>query len=256
MSKTPGTVSKILWHFTGGPQWDNKLNKQNVILKNTAYAYKILDRIIEEGILKTGSYSEVVQTLVYSGPEDGHKTIQTRPVCCLADIPIQHLGYHSKRYGKIAIGFHRDSVQRQFNPVLYNPIGSYVNCELGMLHDWINDETVYKLKRTLRNLGIIENTHNEDVFILIDEIQDNLDICAQLFVDVLTYSKSFDPSKEFETIYCEREWRSTDDFHFIPSDVAMVVLPRRGGHYKRFVEEHIDLLKHFSVVAWEDLIEH
>ena len=30
--------------------------------------------------------------------------------CCLADIPIIHLGYHANRYGKIAIGYHRDAV--------------------------------------------------------------------------------------------------------------------------------------------------
>jgi len=42
------------------------------------------------------------------------------PVCCLADIPPIHFGYHAARYGKFAIGFHRASVVRHgFNPVLY-----------------------------------------------------------------------------------------------------------------------------------------
>ena len=28
MNGTPGTVSKILWHFTGGPRWNSELNRQ------------------------------------------------------------------------------------------------------------------------------------------------------------------------------------------------------------------------------------
>jgi hypothetical protein len=42
------------------------------------------------------------------------------PVCCLADIPIIHLQFHSGRYGEMAVGFHRESVVNAgFTPVFY-----------------------------------------------------------------------------------------------------------------------------------------
>jgi hypothetical protein len=38
----------------------------------------------------------------------------------LADIPVAHLSYHAHRYGKAAIGFHRDAAIREgFHPVFY-----------------------------------------------------------------------------------------------------------------------------------------
>ena len=47
-------------------------------------------------------------------------TLESVPVCCLAEIPVEHLSYHAKRYGKIGIGFHRDAAIRcGFNPVFY-----------------------------------------------------------------------------------------------------------------------------------------
>ena len=46
--------------------------------------------------------------------------VKSAPVCCLADIPIAHLSYHARRYGKIAFGFHREAaVTHGFNPVFY-----------------------------------------------------------------------------------------------------------------------------------------
>ena len=49
------------------------------------------------------------------------KTVLTHcQICCLSEIPIQHLPYHAKRYGRFAIGFHREScLQKGFRPVLY-----------------------------------------------------------------------------------------------------------------------------------------
>lgn len=256
MSKTPGTVSKILWHFTGGPEWDREINKQKKTLKRSQLAFEILNKIIDQRILMTGSFSEVSQSLAINRDDDDIMTISTRPVCCLADIPIQHLSYHAKRYGKFAIGFHRHNVGPQFNPVLYNAIGSDLNIQIGLLHQWGQDEGAFKLEKLLREMGLSADPQYREVFDLIEDIQMNFTVSSSLLVDVLTYSKSFNSNSEFGTIYCEREWRSTQDFYFEPSDIAMVVLPRRGGFYNRFLQEQTELLKFFSVVAWEDLVEH
>jgi hypothetical protein len=256
MSKSPGTVSKILWHFTGGPEWDPELHRQKTVPKKSAVAYDILNKIIEECVLKTSSFSEVAQTLMINSDDDELKTIKTRPVCCLADIPIQHLGYHSRRYGKIAIGFHRHAVGPKFNPVLYNAIGSNLNIETGLLDDWIKSDAAFKLERLLHDKGFSADSDYAEIFSLIEDIQMSITASSSLLVDVLTYSKTFKPASEFDTIYCEREWRATDDYNFMYPDIAMIVLPRRGGYYKKFVEKHTELLQYFSVVAWEDLIEH
>ncbi|WP_170061738.1 hypothetical protein [Nonlabens arenilitoris] len=43
----PGTVSKILWHFTGGPLWNEILNKQENQPKPVELSYDILIKILE-----------------------------------------------------------------------------------------------------------------------------------------------------------------------------------------------------------------
>jgi hypothetical protein len=132
MQVMPGTVSKILWHFTGGPLWDSKLNKQSTVLKSTEDACKAMMSILASKSLKLGSYREAVTVSVKRKRVYNPTTNQTEtqfnvpttllscPICCLADIPIQHLNYHATRYGKVAIGFHRDAAIRAgFSPVLY-----------------------------------------------------------------------------------------------------------------------------------------
>ena len=131
MEYSSGTVSKILWHFTGGPKWDTKNNRQLKELKKFDEAYDILKKIINTKHLKMSDYQEVVKVKVPKNilskrnkilkPEYYlDKEIKASPICCLADIPIQHLNYHAERYGKFAIGFHRKSaIKNGFNPVFY-----------------------------------------------------------------------------------------------------------------------------------------
>src|SRR5947207_5775054 len=130
MFSAPGTVSKILWHFTGGPRWLDSLATQSNERKSTLEAYQALCSILGTGCLRTGSYREVIRVQPPEVPfldpqkipldDDWYRMIESAPVCCLADIPIAHLGYHGERYGKIAIGFHRDAaIAHGFNPVFY-----------------------------------------------------------------------------------------------------------------------------------------
>ena len=132
MTTRPGTVSKILWHFTGGPMWDDVNNRQLTELKPAAKGYDALKAILKTQQLRVGRYHEVVRVIV---PEKrvydpirkevdilkNHPvTVKSKSVCCVADIPLQHIDYHSNRYGKIAIGFQRDSIVKAgFNPVMY-----------------------------------------------------------------------------------------------------------------------------------------
>jgi hypothetical protein len=69
------------------------------------------------------------------------RELVSAPVCCLADVPVMHLSYLASRYGKFAIGFHRDAVVRHgFNPVFY------------ALEDAASVNSIYKGFSQLRNV--------------------------------------------------------------------------------------------------------
>jgi hypothetical protein len=115
---SPGTVSRILWHFTGGPVWSSAERRQSTLQKPATAAYNNLLSILRTRELRLGTYKE--QVIVAPKPSRAMFSLESVPVCCVADIPVSHLGYHAQRYGKFAIGFHRHSLTKAgFNSVLY-----------------------------------------------------------------------------------------------------------------------------------------
>ncbi len=284
MTSRPGTVSKILWHFTGGPAWDSQKNKQSTKLKSPSDAYNAIKSIINSKELRIGGYQEVVKLVlpekIIFDIKDGKitrkikknflETVESKRVCCVADIPIQHLAYHSKRYGKIALGFHRESIiSNEFNPVMYslentNLINTiyqgYWNSFSSIdMEDLIN--SVDELQSNIDNL-INESNSEESIETndLIEEIEclitGNEEI-TDSFRELLAFIKTFN-NKEFDTIYCEREWRTTKTFNFTNDDIAMVILPKKQNntnYYDLFLSE-INLPRNITIAAWEDLIEH
>ena len=282
---TPGTVSKILWHFTGGPTWNTEKNKQNISPKPGKNAYQCLISILESKEIRTGNYSDVVKVRLKRRKRSTRtkrvkreyieKTVEinSKKVCCLADIPLIHIGYHASRYGKFAIGFHRlSAIKNNFNPVLYSLENSKAL------------KSIYHGFSKLKNIDIdalisasdgVNNAFNKIDVDDTEEIEDNLSDLEFEIADVnnyiesafesishfLAFVKTFD-EKEFGTIYTEREWRSTNPFSFDYKDVAMVVLPKKIGaniYYERFLYEEITRIgipKEIPVVPWEDLVEH
>jgi len=281
MSFRPGTVSKILWHFTGGPQWDAKNNKQLKKLKPAAQGYNALKAILESKELRVGNYQEIVKVIV---PEkrsynletkkveirkNVSVTVKSKPVCCVADIPLQHLAYHSNRYGKIAIGFHRDSIVKAgFNPVLYTledtSLLNAIYQGYYSVDDVLTDEAESEVDDLQGEIdGLIEE-HELDDYIDASNISSALSFIESghskiesSFETFMAYIKTFDTS-EFDSIYCEREWRSTNNFKFKLEDIAMIIVPRKQGStnfYKKFLKE-MNLPRDLVVACWEDLIEH
>ena len=283
----PGTVSKILWHFTGGPRWNPKKKAQNFNPKPSLQAFEALRGILTARQLRVGSYRELVKVKVATrvrhpgskkwlkGPE---KIVEreSAPICCVADIPVAHLSYHAGRYGKIAIGFHRDApVRARFNPVFYtlqnSPAMKALHRSIRALED-INEDALDSAARDivwseLENLEC-EHEHpvelppllSHDIARAFSEAIGPVETANERIKSFLAFVKTFD-EKEFSTIYCEREWRSTSDFSFTLEDIAMIVLPKTGEAplFKRFIEEvvpEIDLPRSVPVVPWEDLIEH
>ena len=273
MSSSPGTVSKILWHFTGGPEWDAKMNRQGKVPKLKRQAYDALVSILKDRELKIGNYKEVIKLKLPVIP--GHdeeagswsqeigpsRHLISAPVCCLADIPIVHLGYHAERYGKFAIGFHRASAIRHgFNPVFYQFSNSSVllsiyaaithlgdaNDDIAVLHDKEGEDSGEKRITNAR-----ESIH---------ELTTSIKGSLEKFRKFLAFVKTFDET-EFGTIYCEREWRSIEPLNFEYDDISMIALPRSkgdGDYFERFVEEAKSILvpPTVSIVAWDDLVEH
>lgn len=287
VTQPPGTVSKILWHFTGGPKWNTTLKRQEKRRKPEGDAYSAFLSILTDKKLELGQYREVVRVRIPQFGPRNKKTgkrrvlkytfeeMQSSPVCCLSDIPIAHLSYQAKRYGRIAIGFHRDSVVGHgFNPVFYTLHHTLV---LQSIHQSFKQLDIVKANSIFSNAEELESKtsglecehgHEIDSNIgwEIDEIklesadvddaassaQDNLE-------EFLAFVKTFGPS-EFSSIYCEREWRATEPFSFSDNDVAMIVLPKKNaGYFNNFVSrraKRLGLPRSIPIVPWEDLIEH
>ena len=286
MSSSPGTVSKILWHFTGGPRWNEAEKRQEAAPKPVDDAYAALVGILSSRTLNLGSYQEVVSIAVSKLKSDGEggyrevlsphtETLASVKVCCLADIPIGHLSYHAQRYGKFAIGFHRESaIKHEFSPVLYQLHDHFALRWLYYGFDGLRQcaaidlpQNVQDLRDAFERASNNGNAPTEDMQSHLYEIEGRANVINyqmskawEGIKTLLAFVKSF-TQDEFGTIYTEREWRSVKPFNFAYDDVSMIVLPRnagKGDHYMRFVDqaESIGVPKTVSIVAWDDLVEH
>lgn len=283
---TPGTVSKILWHFTGGPVWNNQTKKQGNKPKKSAAAYNNLKSILKTQKLRLGSYKEIVKVVL---PERRKYSIETKtvhieknvpvtiessPVCCLSDIPAPNLHYHAQRYGKFAIGFHRNAITKAgFNPVFYTledtPIirsiyEGFSSIKLPDL-DTIRGRALSISEQASEIEDVLDNICiSDDIWEIeneIDTIKSCLTSAKQSLEDFIAFVKTFN-RKEFGTIYCEREWRSTSEYSFGVDDIAMIVLPKTIGnikYFKNFVERVLPRLKlprRIPIVPWDYLVEY
>lgn len=297
MVQPPGTISRILWHFTGGPGWNSAENRQAVKPKPAGEAYAALLSILKSKELRLGENREVVtvrlpklprrdkqtqKTFVFRSPEKVIKStavIRTSKVCCLSDIPVAHLSYHAKRYGKFAIGFHRAAAVRHgFNPVFYTLQDANVArsirevlTQLRKVEDNSVDSIADDVEKSVQDLedlecdqsGGVESDLNRSVFDLRNEVQaieEAISSALMGYSRFAAFVKTFD-KKEFSSIYCEREWRSTKQFSFTVDDLAMIVLPKSGrvlSYFNEFVNKGrtLKLPRSIPVVPWEDLIEH
>jgi len=283
MALSPGTVSKILWHFTGGPRWNSEARQQESDPKPREDAYAALLSILNSKELRVGSCQEVVKVRVPVRRRfdstanrmveelDSLITLISAPVCCVADIPIAHLAYHAERYGKVAVGFHREAVLKAgFNPVFYTLHDTSVLQNLYQGLAQLEDVDVDSLESVADELGEAECGYGHqvdvssshalyEVRIGADMIKDGVKQAMANFDEVLAFVKSFERN-EFQTIYCEREWRSISAFGFSYSDVAMIVLPKQDGDYfSRFSSEDsvtLSVPRSLPIVPWEDLVEH
>ena len=195
-------------------------------------------------------------------------------MCCLADIPVPHLGYHSSRYGRFAIGFHRAAVVRHgFNPVLYSlDVARVVRSFYDGLQS-LRFIDAWEVETAADDaLAAAESMEPDDdvipIVAALHEVKSSADTIRQAHSDVedslqelLAFVKTFG-TKEFGSIYCEREWRSLKEFRFTAADVAMVTVPGQVGtrtYFKELCEtmwSKYRLPRSIPVIPWEDLVEH
>lgn len=283
MSFRPGTVSKILWHFTGGPLWDVETNKQLKELKPSIKGYEALNSILESKEIRIGNYNEIVKIVLpikkvfdfenntFNVVKNYPVTIKSAPVCCIADIPLQHIAYHANRYGKIAIGFRREAIIKAgFKPVMYTLENSQLLNKIYKSYDAATDleSITWELESECNDIDseLESFKYEQDIDTKIDvwplsQAITSLDYATtdinEGYSKFLAYIKTFDES-EFDTIYCEREWRSIKSFCFSIDDIAVIILPREQdgfNYYEDFISK-TKLPRSICIAAWEDLIEH
>ena len=274
---SPGTVSKILWHFTGGPMWNLAKGRQHEIPKPAKEAYQNLKSILKDREIRLGNYRNVVRVVVpklrkYNSQRKRVDTlvnfaidIESSPVCCLADIPAPHLRYHSYRYGKFAIGFRRESViDHGFNPVFYTLEDTPI---IRSIYEGFSSLDSVDPLDIANAVGDMEASDIEDDEMNLDFISSETDIlqstlgqARQSLQDFVAFVKTFSRT-EFATIYCEREWRSTKPYRFTVDDVAMIVLPNEVNSHRYFAElanysmKSLELPRRIPIIPWEDLVE-
>lgn len=282
----PGTVSKILWHFSGGPTWNETEKRQNRAPKPAADAYANLKSILKTRQLRLGTYKEIVKVVIparrtnqsrLDGGEvvipEKEVTFESFPVCCLSDIPAAHLGYHAYRYGKFALGFHRDAAVRHgFNPVFYSlrttgVVRSIYNgfSELEGVDPSLIQSAAQDIESAVDDVGedVDLNVFSElsDIDWEADQIADTVQSARSAMREFVAFVKTFS-NEEFGSIYCEREWRALKMFEFDYDDVAMIVVPKQVDRRKYFRDligrngKDLKLPRSIPIVPWEDLVEH
>ena len=277
----PGTVSKILWHFTGGPQWDTKNQCQLEELKPPKEAYKNLCSILKSHTLKVGNYHENINTYIDILPnlptvtEEMKKylivnqtptTIKTNPVCCVADIPLKYLNHHSERYGKFGVGFSRDSLKQKFNPVFYTLNSEIISGYLIKAFKNIdtnikNLEAFIKIKdKYIQEIGENDNSSDLEEFDkFLSKFNYHMKNSSDSILEYFSYFASFFKTiEDYNEIYYEREWRSLYNYEFSDNDIECIIIPSEGDFYNNFLEKEIDglsLPNSISIIPWEDISE-
>lgn len=274
-SEKPRTHSEILWHFTGGPMWNEKKEKQSTKKKSSTEAYNAFCSILKSKELRVGSYHELIRIKVPISYEyqkgkkelkqvqNAFRTVKTSKVCCVADIPQSELYHHAKRYGAMAIGFKRESlVKAGFNPVFYtlddmNIIQNFFNAQNTL--ETVDDSASDMIEGVQSDIYSIFEENEIDDHIDVSEAMEAASEASGLAQEALeeleqamAFIKTFNRN-EFDSIYSEREWRSVKNYKFKYSDIEKLILPRKGNYYTKFISEKLNSLnipKRIEVIEW------
>lgn len=189
-------TSEVLWHFVSRNKDDTR-------------SYNVLLSILQSG-LKVGEKNKEFKFLDVKTNQ--WVTLWGYPVSCLADIPLKDLHIHAERYGRFAIGFHKESViNNHFNPVLY------INQYSSLFHRFI--ERRNEIEAYLDRVDKSMSDKFEELLLLLGAIAKAGDLKANPVNDAQR------DELQANNFYYEREWCGVSAWDFKKEDVAAVILP-------------------------------
>jgi len=156
------------------------------------------------------------------------------PICCVAEIPIQHLNFHAEKYGKFALGFFREGLlKKKFRPVFYClKEEDFVTPSFFKLFEFWHDPELEKVMGDSYMAKYLKWR----------------DIMGPIFSQVKTFYKN-----EFDSVYCEREWRCWGNFKFDEKDTAFIICPEI--YRNKTLGKLKNTYKNVPVISFESLIE-
>lgn len=132
------------------------------------------------------------------------------PMTCFCDINMQRIEWHTKKYGKYGIAFHKDwSIRKGIQPI------HYINPDSFLLREY--RETFISAEKY--------NGNDEEV----GKLQDYL-LCHLAFMKPL-YSELTSPS--FQNFHDEREWRYVPNMSDISSELPQILWGKRNSDKAR-----------------------
>ena len=195
-----GHVSKTLWHFVRSSAGEDPV---------TILLEKIFSKDSDTGTLlcnpnnqglgheRTIRFAEFSPSSGVNDTPSSSETIYEPRCVCFADIPINFLPIHFKKYNGVALGFQRRNleIQRDLRPVWYIP--SIFEDDLPSYLSSTNPKTL--------------KTH------------------------VKIPSENQERDEDFDVIYKEREWRKPADFEFSIYEVSCLIF-RNRDEVRRAIE--------------------
>lgn len=229
---TPYT-SNNLFHFVGHLNADDHSANYDVLLK------VLNDECISHPPHENG-WGTVSYTINWQRSLLDEKLI-IPTVTCFADIPLESLGIHVKKYGKFGLSFKREFlIKFGARPVMYFPLSNF---DLGSPNgkELIMDiEATYK---GFQNQVIFKNPSLSDMpgrtLAKAPENEDQAisQINNMIAKDFIAFIKPFDShlhDDHPDNFYMEREWRKFGNLKFTPRDIENIIVAKDySSHLQR-----------------------
>ncbi len=218
-------ASSELFHFVG---------RSNPT--NDAKNYEILSSVLTGGCVSHPPHENSWGKERYTSDVDGDlltESLIMPDVTCYADIPLNSLGIHLKKYGKFGVSFPRNLLAKYgARPVTYIPLRR---------DDWASPygvtmlrdvEAIFKgykkhLRQSLRPVNESKKRTLKSEPKSADEAIEA--VCDVFEKDFLAFLKPFNShlrENDPDNYYMEREWRKFGNLKFEVNDVSRVVVGR------------------------------
>ncbi len=202
-------ISDLLWHFIGPKSFENyeyqsATDRLNSLISADALSITLKPYTKDSRHYNRNLYLPNTGFGVESDKINLYEVNEPRAIC-FCDIPINSLPIHIEKYGDIGIGIRRQKIVtgaffNKIKPVLYYPC--------------ISEETLFSPENNDRLWKINGNSVTLFDFVKIPTK-----------VDPEREPTPEDHAEEFESIYEEREWRTTEEIVLSTNEIAFIIVP-------------------------------